>query len=113
MSEATPIICRRVEDFPTDRDIANYNGGNPTTEANCEKCSKPVFVENGLEENPDPLICIHCADSNAVIFVELPPDEFGCRSLSVTVAQVREKDEGEWHKHGIWHDQRWVLQNQE
>jgi hypothetical protein len=74
-----------------------------------------ICVEPGLE-NENPKICIHCCvvhHPNTVLFVDLPPDDFGPRSLAKSIHQVYHKDNGDWHKHGAWHDQRITLARQQ
>lgn len=100
------IVCRRVEDTP-----ANFRG----VLDNCSKCLKAIFVERGVEEEKDARICIHCCAQehpDTTVFVELPPDEFGCRSIPVTAKEMFEADSGEWHKSGMWHDAKYVLAHQ-
>ena len=99
------LVCRRVEDNPA--------VSLPLAE--CKVCRARVFVEGGVEQ-PEQKVCIHCAaksHANLVLFVELPPDEYGHRSTAVTLQQVYEKDDGQWHKSGVWHNQKWVLARQE
>lgn len=79
----------------------------------CTKCNEPAYIEKGMEGCKDPVVCLMCADDNAIVFVEMPPDEFGRRSISVTAKQVREQDDGRWHKKGFWHSAQWAFANQE
>lgn len=99
------LVCRRVEDNP----------GITMPLDECSKCRAKVFVE-GEPNQPEKKVCIHCAVTEypqTVLFVELPPDEFGARSLAVGIQEVYAKDNGQWHKGGVWHNQKWVLARQE
>ena len=101
-------VCRRDEDTEYDR---RFDG----TISECQQCQKEILVEKGLESE-EVKICIHCAakyNPEIVLFVELPPDEYGCRSIAVGLKEVYEKDNFEWHKNGVWHNQKWVLARQE
>ncbi len=93
------VICRLVEDDPYWK---GYENGT------CGKCQQPIFVEQGISAEL-PKICIHCAEPNAVIFVSLPPDEFGGRSMAKSVGEVLAAGEGNWHKNGEWHSAQWAL----
>jgi hypothetical protein len=96
------VICRRVEDSPP------INA--PVVE--CSHCHKPVYAVDLLPDTPTPL-CIYCTSElhpDAVVFVDLPPDEFGDRSMAVSVEQVLNR--GDWHKNGAWHDQQFLLKHQ-
>lgn len=98
-------VCRRVEDHPEVESDWPYP---PITKDVCAKCQKEVFVEDGVEGEKQ---CIYCAPDNSILFVDMPPDEYGGRSISVSVKEVREQDNGEWHKTGLWHDQQWALKH--
>lgn len=106
MSEANDLlVCRRVEDTQ----------GVQDKEAECVSCKAKVYVEGGADQ-PESKICIHCAAKDhpsLVLFVELRPDEFGARSIPKTVREVYEADGGKWHKHGVWHNQKWVFERME
>ncbi len=98
-------ICRRVVDCPE----------MPGTRDVCQSCMAEVIVEEGLENN-DQKLCIYCAAQSqpeSVLFVELPPDEFGHRSMAKGIQEVLGARNGEWHKTGVWHDPKWVLARQE
>ncbi len=100
------FVCRRVSD--------NAAFAAASAQDNCDTCGEPVFVEKGLGEGRK--VCIHCAVKShrqLCLFVELPPDEFGHSSLAKGITEVYAKDDGEWHKHGLWHNQKWVLARQE
>lgn len=85
-----------------------------SSEHSCSKCKCPIRLEVKPQEETEELVCIQCAEPLAVVFVELPPDEWGCRSISKTVQEVREHNGGDWLKNGgIWHCQEYVLANQE
>ena len=89
-------VSHRVEDSPKQK----------LPQTPCTKCGNLVYVEGGPEGI---VVCIHCADPNEVVFVELPPDEYGRRSMAKSVAEVLAK--GDWHKEGTWHSQQWALSN--
>jgi hypothetical protein len=102
-----PVVCRRVLD--TKGDIPMWSM------AVCSMCQENIYVESG-DEDLEPKVCLPCAvqhHPNAMIFVELPPDEYGRSSLGKGVKEVFEAQEGEWHQHGQWHSQQWALRNQE
>ena len=95
----TPLVCRRVEDT---------DGTGTAPRGACPECGKEIYIAG----EPEPNICIHCVvktQPGLVLFVALPPDEFGGRSLAKSVAEVYARDGGEWHKHGIWYNQKDVL----
>ena len=102
------IVCRRTEDSHV------HASATPQDHrSTCEACQRPVLVEQGLMEE-SPKLCIYCAAEKhpgTVIFVELQPDEYGRRSVSVSIEQVLAQDVGQWHKAGQWHDQKWALSN--
>ncbi len=96
------IVCRRVEDTP-----------GLEAQADCADCGAKVWVEGGVEQ-PEKKVCIHCAyktTPDLVLFVELPPDEYGNRSMAKSLREIYEK--ADWHKTGRWHNQKWVLARQE
>ena len=98
-------ICRRVEDTHQ-----SWTGER----SQCDTCDKPVIVENGMTDHVKR--CIHCAaitNPDMVLFVELPPDEFGNRSMAKVLKEVFEASNGQWHKDGVWHNQKWILDRQE
>jgi hypothetical protein len=102
------IVCRLVED--------TENPGLKGVEDTCSECGLPVYVESGIENEPDERVCLRCCvknHPNSVLFAERPPDEYGRSSISVTAEQVLANQNGEWHKNGVWHDQKWVLKNLE
>jgi len=97
------VVCRRIEDTIRD-DLKGV-------ESVCSKCNAPVYVENTLENEPDPKECLHCCDPNTALFVELPPDEFGHSSMTVSAGQILAK--GDWHKEGFWHSHQWIFNHVE
>lgn len=98
-------VCRRVEDTHP-----SWTGDR----SECFICGKRIIVEEGGMN--DEKLCIHCAIvkyPDLVLFVELPPDEFGNRSMAKGIQEVFAAKDGEWHKDGVWHNQKWILARQD
>lgn len=107
-NNVNPVVCRRVEDSGLIPCI-----GDETLSV-CSGCQQEIVVEPGLAAI-EPKLCLYCAAVSypeTVLFVELPPDEFGRRSLAKGIKEVLEAKAGEWHKNGVWHDQQFVLRDQ-
>ena len=98
------VVCRLAEETPAVM-WADF------IETECSVCHRNALMEHNCEGKA---VCIHCAFQSTTghsLFVELPPDEWGHRSQAVSIAQVLAKDDGKWHKTGVWHDQQAVLNN--
>ena len=106
-NEMDIVVCRKFDDC--NRSELAHKGRRQL----CSSCDAYLYVEPELRG--DVYKCIYCAAKehpNMVLFVELEPDEYGSRSMAKGIQEILEAKNGEWHKTGIWHNQKTILSQQ-